>query len=100
MKAARANAAIGWVSRTRTQNPAVSGIAIGLDGLQQGRGLDIVPSYSMRESKDYRSGETSTESEPSLDVFYKFTPALTGVLTRAAASWWRWKDRKRTTSLV
>ena len=78
---ARTNETIGWVSRTRAQNPAVAGIAIGLDGLQQGRGLDIVPSYSMRESKHYASGETTTDSEPSLDVFYKFTPALTGVLT-------------------
>jgi hypothetical protein len=80
-KIARTNETIGWVSRTRAQNPAVAGIAIGLDGLQQGRGLDVVPSYSMRESKDYASGETTTDSEPSLDVFYKFTPALTGVLT-------------------
>jgi len=78
---ARTNETIGWVSRTRAQNPGVAGVAIGLAGREQGRGLDIVPSYSMRESKNYESGETSTDSEPSLDVFYKFTPALTGVLT-------------------
>ena len=80
-KIARTNETIGWVSRTRAQNPGVAGVAIGLAGLEQGRGLDVVPSYSMRESKDYTSGETTTDSEPSLDVFYKFTPSMTGVLT-------------------
>ena len=80
-KIGRTNETIGWVSRTRAQNPAVAGIAIGLEGLEQGRGLDIVPSYSMRESKNYPLGTTETESEPSLDIFYKFTPSMTGVLT-------------------
>ena len=47
-KIARNNETIGWVSRTRTQNPGVAGTAIGLNGLQQGWGLDIVPSLSMR----------------------------------------------------
>ena len=49
----RNNETIGWVSRTRAQNPGVAGTAVGLDGLQQGRGLDILPSLSMRGSKDY-----------------------------------------------
>ena len=80
-KIARNNETIGWVSRTRAQNPGVAGIAIGLDGLEQGRGLDIVPSISMRESKDFVPGTTATDSEPSVDVFYKFTPSMTGVLT-------------------
>ena len=80
-KIARNNEMIGWVSRTRSQNPSVAGTAIGLNGLQQGLGLDIVPSLSMVESKDYVPGTTVSDSEPSLDVFYKFTPSMTGVLT-------------------
>ena len=80
-KIARTNETIGWVSRTRAQNPGVAGIAIGLNGLEQGRGLDIVPAFSMQGSKDYASGTTTTDSEPSVDIFYKFTPAITGVLT-------------------
>jgi len=80
-KIARTDETIGWVSRTRAQNPGVAGIAIGLNGLQQGRGLDIVPAFSMQGSKDYASGTTTTDSEPSVDVFYKFTPSMTGVLT-------------------
>ena len=80
-KIARSNEIIGWVSRTRAQNPGVAGIAIGLDGLEQGRGLDIVPSLSMRGTKDFVPGTSATDSEPSVDVFYKLTPSMTGVLT-------------------
>ncbi|MCZ6774171.1 MAG: carbohydrate binding family 9 domain-containing protein [Proteobacteria bacterium] len=80
-KIARNDETIGWVSRTRAQNPGVAGIAIGLDGLEQGRGLDIVPSLSMQGSKDYAPGTSATDTEPSMDIFYKFTPAMTGVLT-------------------
>jgi len=73
----------GWVSRNRSQNPVVSGLAVGFNGLQQGAGLDIVPSASMVQSKDFQATDSGANSnfEPSLDVFYKFTPELTGVLT-------------------
>ncbi len=71
----------GWVSRNRSQNPVVSGLAVGFDGLEQGVGLDIIPSVSMVESKDYDPGSSTSNFDPSLDVFYKFTPELTGVLT-------------------
>ena len=33
---ARNNETIGWVSRTRRQNPSVAGVAIGLKSMQQG----------------------------------------------------------------
>jgi len=80
-KIARSNETIGWVSRTRAQNPGVAGIVTGLAGLEQGRGLDIVPSWSMQGTKEYMPGTTATESDPSVDIFYKFTPSMTGVLT-------------------
>ena len=73
-KIARNNETIGWVSRTRAQNPGVAGITIGLDGLEQGRGLDIVPSLSMRGAKDFVPGTSATDSQASADVFYKLTP--------------------------
>ena len=44
-------------------------------------GLDVVPSLSATESKDFDVDGNVTDTEPSLDVFYKFTPAMTGVLT-------------------
>jgi hypothetical protein len=43
----------------------------------KGRGLDVVPSVSMSERKRYdaESG-TTTDWQPSLDVFYEITPSL------------------------
>lgn len=78
---ARNNETIGWLSRTQAQNPGVAGVANGFYGLEQGRGLDIVPSVSARTSKEFAPNLTNDNSEPSLDIFYKFTPAVTGVLT-------------------
>jgi len=78
---ARNNETIGWLSRTQAQNPGVSGTANGFYGLEQGRGLDIVPSVSAGESRNFATDLTDNNSEPSLDLFYKFTPAVTGVLT-------------------
>ena len=78
---ARNNETIGWLSRTQAQNPGVAGVANGFYGLEQGRGLDIVPSVSAGASRDYATDRTDNNSEPSVDIFYKFTPAVTGVLT-------------------
>jgi len=71
----------GWVSRNSNLNPSIAGEAVGFEGLQLGRGLDIVPSLSLRNNKDYETAVTSTDAEPSLDVYYKFTPSLNGSLT-------------------
>ena len=78
---ARNRETMGWISRNRDQNPSISGVAEGLSGLQQGVGLDIVPSLSLNKTKQYSPGSTDSNNEPSLDVFYKLTPSLTGVLT-------------------
>ena len=78
---ARTNETVGWMSRTRQQNPSIAGTVVGLDGLEQGVGLDVVPSLSSRESRFFVPADSESATEPSVDVFYKFTPALTGVLT-------------------
>ncbi len=78
---ARKQEGIAWVSYNREINPAAAGVITGLQGVQQGLGLDVVPSVVATQSKDFATGATTSESEPSLDVFYKFTPSLTGVLT-------------------
>lgn len=78
---ARTRESMAWISRNRNQNPSISGIAEGLTGLQQGVGLDIIPNVSIREFKDYSPAATDSDIQPSLDVFYKLTPSLTGVLT-------------------
>ena len=80
-KIARKAETIGWFSRTQAQNPSVSGVATGLYGLEQGRGLDVVPSVSAKTSKQFAPKLTGSNAEPSVDIFYKFTPAVTGALT-------------------
>ncbi|MDX1562062.1 MAG: sugar-binding protein, partial [Gammaproteobacteria bacterium] len=73
---------LGWVSRNRQLNPGVAGTVVGFNDLQQGRGLDVVPSVSATGIKVYGvGGTTTTDVEPSLDVFYKITPLLSGALT-------------------
>jgi hypothetical protein len=78
---ARKQERIAWVSYNRDVDPGVSGLVSGLSGLQQGKGLDIVPSFVSIESKNHATGDVSVNSEPALDVFYNVTPSLTGVLT-------------------
>ncbi|WP_428099252.1 carbohydrate binding family 9 domain-containing protein [Candidatus Rariloculus sp.] len=73
---------LGWVSRNRELNPGVAGTATGLAGLEQGRGLDIVPSVTARGERFFGgSSRSDSNLEPSLDIFYKFTPSLNGALT-------------------
>ena len=78
---ARKQEDISWSSYNRRVNPGSAGLVTGLTGLQQGRGLDIVPTIVTTESKDFDTGITTSDTEPALDVFYNFTPSLTGVLT-------------------
>lgn len=77
----RRNQRFGWVSHNRNQNPANSGQLTGIYGIDQGVGLDVVPGLRVGETRDFASGLTDNYAEPSLDVFYKITPALTGALT-------------------
>ncbi len=73
---------IGWVSRNRQMNPAIAGTMTGLSGLQQGLGLDVVPSMTVREDRVYGPVSSSEHNfEPSLDVFYKVTPQLNASVT-------------------
>lgn len=73
---------IGWVSRNRQMNPGIAGTMTGLLDLQQGLGLDIVPSLTLREERVYGTAPASENNvEPSLDVFYKLTPQLNASLT-------------------
>jgi Carbohydrate family 9 binding domain-like/Domain of unknown function (DUF5916) len=77
----RKNETVAWVSRNRAYNPAVSGLAVGFEGLKQGVGLDIVPSLSLTRSKDFTTGVTDSNAEPSLDLVYKLTPQLNASFT-------------------
>ena len=72
---------IAWVSRNRQMTPAISGSAVGFRDLDQGLGLDVVPSFSVSEGKDFIAPSADTNLDPSLDVFYRITPSLNGSLT-------------------
>ncbi|HUQ53977.1 MAG TPA: carbohydrate binding family 9 domain-containing protein [Gammaproteobacteria bacterium] len=76
---------MAWVSRNRTYNPSILGVATGLQGMNQGVGLDVVPSLAVGDQKTFVSGSggdtTDSHTSPSLDVFYRFTPSLNGALT-------------------
>ena len=72
---------IAWVSYNRQVNPGTTGIISGFTGLQQGRGLDVVPTVVASGSREFETDSADSSMEPSLDVFYNFTPSLTGVLT-------------------
>ena len=80
----RKNEVIAWVTRNRQYNPATSGLATGFEGLRQGIGLDVVPSVSGFNSKEFSDGSadsTSSDLEPSLDVAYRLTPSMNASLT-------------------
>jgi len=78
---ARRDERTGWVSRNRNSDPSSSGVVVGLTGLEQGMGLDVVPSISVSEERRFDGTGSTTDTEPSLDVFYKLTPSLTSALT-------------------
>lgn len=80
----RRNEDIGWVSYNRSQNPANSGKLIGLKGMEQGNGLDVVTGARVSRTRQFSSpiaDVSDTKFEPSLDLFYKPTPSLTAALT-------------------
>jgi len=78
---ARRDERTGWVSRNRNSDPSTSGVVVGLTGLEQGVGLDVVPSISVSEQRRFDGTGSTTDTDPSLDVFYKLTPSLTSALT-------------------
>ena len=83
---ARRDERIGWVSRNRNTDPSTSGIAVGFEGLQQGLGLDVIPSFALTGARTFATStggveSSSTTTDPSLNLFYKITPGLTTALT-------------------
>jgi len=80
----RKNETIAWVSRNRQYNPSVSGTAVGFEGLQQGVGLDVVPSLIGTSGKSFNGGLpdlSDSDMEPTLDVAYRLTPSMNASLT-------------------
>lgn len=79
---ARKNEEIAWSSFNRRINPTTTGLIYGIRDIRQGRGLDIIPSVTMAQAENYNpGGMTDQRFDPSLNVFYKITPNLTGAVT-------------------
>ena len=70
-----------WVARNRSVNPSVTGAMVGVQDVNQGRGLDVVPSLSVSRAERHAMSFTETDFDPSIDVFYKVTPSLNASLT-------------------
>jgi len=75
------NELVVWTSYNRSVNPSNYGSAIGITGINQGVGLDLIPGLSLTQQKAYDPRSSDSNIEPSLDVLYKFTPNLSGALT-------------------
>ena len=48
--------------------------------MNQGYGLDIVPSVSVNQQKAFASSTTDSNLQLSLGIFYRFTPSLNASL--------------------
>lgn len=77
----RKNEDIAWVSRNRRWDPSTAGRAVGFEGLEQGLGLDVVPSAAWTQVRSFSPGSEALDLEPSLDVAYKLTPQMNALLT-------------------
>jgi hypothetical protein len=85
------NEDMAWVSRNRRWDPSSAGLMTGLAGINQGIGLDIVPSASLINRRVLRADNPNTpldevdlsddDVRPQLDLFYKLTPQLNAALT-------------------
>ncbi|MFQ5609464.1 MAG: carbohydrate binding family 9 domain-containing protein, partial [Woeseiaceae bacterium] len=80
-KIARRNETIAWQSQNGRVNPTVSGEMVGLNDLNQGKGLDIIPSVSTSRLDDREQGVSGNDVNPSLDVNYKIGNAVNALLT-------------------
>lgn len=72
---------MAWVSYNRTYNPSISGLMTGISGINQGVGLDIVPSFSVSQQERFHPDKENVLLTPSLDAFYRLTPQLNAALT-------------------
>ncbi len=70
-----------WASHDRQDWPAYGGEVTGIDSIEQGLGLDVVPSVNLSQERDLVVGEDRSGFEPSLDVRYRITPSLSATLT-------------------
>lgn len=72
---------MAWVSQNRSYNPSIMGEMTGMRDMDQGLGLDIVPSFAAVRQRQFSPAASDESLEPSLDAFYRLTPSLNAALT-------------------
>jgi hypothetical protein len=77
----RKNEGMAWNSRNRNTDLSTMGDVTGISQIEQGRGLDVVPSVSFHDRRAIGPIAGDSDGEPSVDVFYKITPQLNASLT-------------------
>lgn len=81
---ARKNEIVRWTAASRNKHVTAMGDAGQIDnlvGLRQGLGLDLVPSATLKLARNHQRARTAVRFDPSLDLFYHVTPAITLALT-------------------
>ena len=72
---------VAWSQSDRRITMDLTGEIHGMGGLDQGRGLEVVPSFALAQRERFLVNESTLVSKPSLDVFYRITPSLGAALT-------------------
>lgn len=75
------NEVIAWTSADRRVDLTTTRPVGGFSRAQPGSGFDLVLGASLKRERDFEDGTDKTRLEPSLDLFYKWTPSLTAAVT-------------------
>ena len=70
-----------WTSNERLWWAGDSGEMSGISDVNQGVGLDVVPTVNLIQRQEYVANTDDFATEPSLDVLYKITPSLNAAFT-------------------
>ncbi len=77
----RTQESMSWYSYNGSSNPTAAGTMVGIREVTQGLGLDVVPAISASHYENYQTDVSRSESQPSVDMFYKVTPQINLAVT-------------------
>jgi hypothetical protein len=72
---------VAWSHHDHRITMELTGEMHGMAGLDQGAGVDVVPSFALSQRDRFAADGASLVSKPSLDVFWRITPSLSSALT-------------------
>ncbi len=67
---------MAWYSFNGVYSPTSAGKMTGITETTQGIGLDVIPALSGNSFDDSVVGDSTSEIQPSVDIFYKITPQI------------------------